>query len=240
MRTAMVANKSATYNYVQKDDLTIYHYTFTSSDDHHDPIVRPCSLHDVDCIRRFFAHNSKCSPVHKPGSDTYRIKTLPLFIAHVNVSFTLSYMELKGLNNYTINEFNINKETDALVLEVVFSKLQAYVPIILSTYHLKGKEPTQIADFGFIEYKDLSLTLTAENIKDMNLAKSHVYAYISEPAQRSSFSIKIVFVLDPQQQIANAQLLARIGLTLQEAFLTQAPVFMNVFLQNSICDSNIH
>ncbi|XP_047027319.1 uncharacterized protein LOC124635502 [Helicoverpa zea] len=74
-------------------------------DDHHDPIVRPCSLHDVDCIRRFFAHNSKCSPVHKPGSDTYRIKTLPLFIAHVNVSFTLSYMELKGLNNYTINEF---------------------------------------------------------------------------------------------------------------------------------------
>ncbi|XP_047027320.1 uncharacterized protein LOC124635503 [Helicoverpa zea] len=73
--------------------------------DHHDPIVRPCSLHNVDCIRRFFAHNSRCSPVHKPGSDTHRIKTLPTFMPHINVTFTLNYLELKGLNNYTINEF---------------------------------------------------------------------------------------------------------------------------------------
>ncbi|XP_063895630.1 fibrohexamerin-like [Helicoverpa armigera] len=207
---------------------------------HHDPIVRPCSLHNVDCIRRFFARNSRCSPVHKPGSDTHRIKTLPTFMPHINVTFTLNYLELKGLNNYKINEFYINKETDTLVLEVVFPNLRAYSPIIVITYHRRGKEPTQLADFGFIEYKDLSLTLTVSHIKDINLSNGHVYAYISDSAPKTGLGPNFTLTKDPQQQIATTQLFARIGLTLQEVFLTQGPVFMNVFLQNSICDFNVH
>ncbi|KAJ8728694.1 hypothetical protein PYW07_006390 [Mythimna separata] len=144
------------------------------------PIERPCSLHDVNCIKDYFGQNSQCSPVQGLGPDYKWIKRIPMSVPHVNITFTLNDVEVKGYNNFYIKEFYINKHTGRLVLEVVFRKLWVYSPITVIEFFRRGKEPLVVADYAVIEYKDLSMTLIASQDKGIDLSEAHVYTYITD------------------------------------------------------------
>ncbi|KAF9804296.1 hypothetical protein SFRURICE_011911, partial [Spodoptera frugiperda] len=148
-------------------------------------IVRPCGLQDLKCIQQYFVQNSQCSLPNGPAPDSHRVKSIPMYLPHVNVTFILTDVDIKGFNDFKIVDFYINKKTNTVLFEVEFRRIWVYSPRTIITYHRKGKEPLDLADYAFIEYLNLSLTLTAPQINNIDMSKNHVYTYVSDSNPRS-------------------------------------------------------
>ncbi|CAH1634756.1 unnamed protein product [Spodoptera littoralis] len=120
---------------------------------HHErSIVRPCAIHDVYCIREFFTYNTQCSITEGPAPDPFIPHKIGLNTPHANLTFTLNNPRIKGLNNWKIKEFYINKASGILVMEVGFSSIVVDTPKCIVTYYRKGKESLHTSDFTNIEY----------------------------------------------------------------------------------------
>ncbi|KAJ8720917.1 hypothetical protein PYW08_006382 [Mythimna loreyi] len=201
-----------------------------------DRVYRPCAFDDVDCIRRVFAQNSDCKPVKGPIDDPYVLDWLPIHLAHANVTFILKNAQVGGLNNWKIKEFYLNKVTDKLVLEVVFKAITVYSPAALVKYLRKGKESVEMSDYTTVIYKDLSLTLTVPNIKDLQLFDADVYAYIPDSNPPFSVGSAITDNSDPFLATVFKEMLSNIAVGLKEVFVYKGPAILNAFLEGAICD----
>ncbi|CAB3225201.1 unnamed protein product [Arctia plantaginis] len=146
-----------------------------------DPYLeRPCVVHDLNCIRSFFAKKTGCSPVHGTLRDPI-LKELEFDIPFVNVTLELNNALLRGLSKGHVRTFFINKRTDSLVFEVEFDNLQIESLETVVSQYFKGREPVVATDATSAEFRDLSLTLTIRNIYDVKHIKSHVHAHVSDP-----------------------------------------------------------
>ncbi|PZC77939.1 hypothetical protein B5X24_HaOG202746 [Helicoverpa armigera] len=149
--------------------------------DQKDSIIRPCRLHDTNCIRHFFAQDFQCLPTEGPVHDPLELQdSIYVPVPHANLTYILNNPIIRGLNKWKIEEFFINKDTQRLVFEVVFDRIDVTCPQADLIYHRKGKEPLKGWDSTFIEYKDLSFTLTISYGKDAKSFNSHVYTFIPD------------------------------------------------------------
>ncbi|XP_022823937.1 uncharacterized protein LOC111354622 [Spodoptera litura] len=203
------------------------------SDEEH--IVRPCALHDLKCIQRYFVQNSQCELPSGPTPDSYRLKRVPMYLPHVNVTFILTDADIKGFKDYKIVDFYVNKKTDTVLFEVELHKIWVYSPRTIITYHRKGKEPLDLVDYAYIEYLNLSLTLTAPQIYNIDMSNNHVYTYVSDAHPRSGLGPIFTHNKDEYVRSTTKRLLHRIALGLQEAFVTQGEIFFFLFFQSNIC-----
>ncbi|XP_050551675.1 fibrohexamerin-like [Spodoptera frugiperda] len=198
-------------------------------------IVRPCGLQDLKCIQQYFAQNSQCSLPNGPAPDSHRVKSIPMYLPHVNVTFILTDVDIKGFNDFKIVDFYINKKTNTVLFEVEFRRIWVYSPRTIITYHRKGKEPLDLADYAFIEYLNLSLTLTAPQINNIDMSKNHVYTYVSDSNPRSGLGPIFTDNKDEYVRRTTKLLLDRVALGLQEAFVTQGEIFFFLFFQSTVC-----
>ncbi|XP_050551676.1 fibrohexamerin-like [Spodoptera frugiperda] len=203
---------------------------------HEQSIVTPCSIHDVNCIRGFFAYNTQCSITGGSAPDPYIPDKIYLPTPHANLTFTLNNPRIKGLNNWKIKEFYINKATGVLVMEVEFSSIVVQTPKCVVTYYRKGKESLETADFTEIEYKDLSMTLSIPDLKDPQLSGAHVYTYVADGKPKYTLGPGIYKTKDPGFQRALIDVESKVDISLVEIFVTQGPIFFSKFFQSSICD----
>ncbi|XP_075982311.1 fibrohexamerin-like [Anticarsia gemmatalis] len=223
----------ASENYWTGHDIPFY-----KGHDHHHSREdgRPCSPHDLDCIRSFFAHNFGCSAPHRSAPDPYLVHNLPLQLPHCNITLTLVDAQVKGINTGKIKEFFIDKEADALVLEVEFASIVVYTPHTVATYYRKGKAPKSSASDSIIDFKDLSLTLTIEHYRDQHRSKKHVYAYFNDAYPPFRIGPGITETEDPIRIRMNKKWMGHMALSAREAFLSQGPVYMGAYMQSYICD----
>ncbi|XP_049697660.2 uncharacterized protein LOC126054859 [Helicoverpa armigera] len=187
--------------------------------DQKDSIIRPCRLHDTNCIRHFFAQDFQCLPTEGPVHDPLELQdSIYVPVPHANLTYILNNPIIRGLNKWKIEEFFINKDTQRLVLEVVFDRIDVTCPQADLIYHRKGKEPLKGWDSTFIEYKDLSFTLTISYGKDAKSFNSHVYTFIPDAYPKYSIQPATHEYKDPGFKKALADLEGDVPLTVKELF----------------------
>ncbi|XP_075982349.1 uncharacterized protein LOC142980701 [Anticarsia gemmatalis] len=201
--------------------------------DHHDHIEQPCSTHDINCIRNYFANLLECSPVHKPTPEPHVIKKIPINVPHSNMSATMNDVHVKGLNSGRIEHFYINKKTDTLVFEVEFGSLFGKTWAVME-YHRKGKEPIIGSDYAMFVLRHLSLTLTIQHLHS-NHGKKHVYAYLSDrrPPLKVGPGLRVLEEIEE----SHMQWMRDVGLSAREALTTQGPAYFDTYFKTNICRS---
>ncbi|CAH0663838.1 unnamed protein product [Spodoptera exigua] len=215
----------------------VKNHAFARNPHYEQSIVRPCSIHDVNCIRGFFAYNTQCSIAEGPAPDPFVPDKIFLPTPHANLTFTLNNPEIKGLNSWKIKEFYINKITGVLVMEVVFDSIVVHTPKCIVTYYRRGKEPLQAADYTEIEYKGLSMTLTIPDLKDPQLSEAHVFTYVPDSKPVYVLGPDIYKIKDPEFQRAIFVAESKVEISLVELFVSQGPILFSKFFQSSICDT---
>ncbi|KAF9424386.1 hypothetical protein HW555_000525 [Spodoptera exigua] len=210
-------------------------HAFARNPHYEQSIVRPCSIHDVNCIRGFFAYNTQCSIAEGPAPDPFVPDKIFLPTPHANLTFTLNNPQIKGLNNWKIKD--INKITGVLVMEVVFDSIVVHTPKCIVTYYRRGKEPLQTADYTEIDYKGLSMTLTIPDLKDPQLSEAHVFTYVPDSKPVYVLGPDIYKMKDPEFQRAIFVAESKVEISLVELFVSQGPILFSKFFQSSICDT---
>ncbi|XP_041969198.1 fibrohexamerin-like [Aricia agestis] len=200
-------------------------------------IERPCEIFDKFCIRKFFAQHSKCKPVDGPVPDPlYRDKSTS-YVPHVNITFIPNSINIRGLNG-RIEEFYINRVTDKLVLAVEFTNLNATSDYVYLRLHRRAQEPIVVRDYGSIQYDSLSMTIIIPNLKNLQLEKSEVFAFVSN--FKLVLGPNLAANGDPEVQRAMAEMMANYQITVREIVLNDSPFYVASYIQYNICDFGVY
>ncbi|CAB3225205.1 unnamed protein product [Arctia plantaginis] len=187
--------------------------------------VRPCQKGDLDCIKRFFATNFKCTP-GSADSHIIKVKQQRFEVPVTGMTVTIHNAQVKGLDKGQIQEFYINNKTDILVMEVTFDQI-----VIDSErtewlqYHI-GRAPTEVEDYTSSIFKDLKLTMTILNVSDLNSSSCYVYALIPDASDVNLIKGPGLSGLDVTELFNMAR----------DAMLTEGKALMEAFLRSQICD----
>nr|QZP43452.1 fibrohexamerin-like protein 3 [Pseudoips prasinana] len=207
----------------------------TGNDD--DGIVRPCPNYDRRCVGRVFADELQCDLIPGKIPDRRIIRFLPLHYPRANSSIHYSDAVVKGVNNFTINEFYINRKNNTLVLEIVFKFLETEAPS-RGFFYRKGKEPIVTYGRTYIGYRNYSLTLIVYNVdgrRCRDMSDYQVYTYVSDVHPPIGYD-KCFAPTDPQAYKQFLQLIQHWEYSIREKGVTQGPLYMNLVLP---CDLKI-
>nr|BAS31052.1 fibrohexamerin homolog2 [Samia ricini] len=204
-----------------------------------DCIVHPCNISDTKCIRNFFATHGHCTPMYGPVPDPFRIELMILLTSTSNISVTIADVQVSGLNG-EITSFYINKKTNNLVIAFEAKNVTVSSPRITFIYNRKGKEPIRLTDGFFITYSSVTYTATIPNIKNLQLSEAYVYAYLHDNDPNFCLGPGIAQSNDPVVIKEFNDVLKKMGQIGKEASIIQARNFMNVFIQNNICDFGLN
>ncbi|XP_075991762.1 fibrohexamerin-like [Anticarsia gemmatalis] len=197
---------------------------------------QPCDEHDMSCIKHFFARHSHCSPVSGNPPDSYYMKNLTIDVPYANGTTELKNLQIKGLNSGKVENFFINKKSNVLVFEVVFSRIMLYSPSAKLIYYRKGKDPLTGTDYAKIEQKNLSLTFTIQYSHDFRISQGHVYSAVSGARYK----------IGPRgDNVVGAELARQIwkddfGLAMREAMVAEGPELFHAYFKTTICSSSYH
>nr|QZP43454.1 fibrohexamerin-like protein 5 [Pseudoips prasinana] len=195
-------------------------------------IQRPCELCDMDCIGRVFAQELQCSPVQGDIPDIRIFKYLPLDYPSSNSSILYLNAKAEGLSDYTVNEFYVNRDTNTLVMEVIFTQLVVLSPDTIGYFYRKGKEPVITKGYCATIYNNYSLTLTVFNVDgraNRDPCDYQVYTYVTDAGAPLGYSKSFV-PTDPEALNEYNVFFDNLGLSLQEEAINQGPLLMSYIL----------
>nr|BAS31051.1 fibrohexamerin homolog1 [Samia ricini] len=198
-------------------------------------IIYPCSTSDLKCIREFFCAHARCKPTYGRVPDPFKVDRFDYTMATSNISYTLSNVELTGLNG-KVTSFYINKKTDNLVIALEVKNVTMSSPVMTFIYNRKGKEPIQLSDDYFVTYGSTTFTVIIPNIKDLQLGKAYCYAYLDDSKPNVGLGDNFRNSCDPVVKRAYKDLLKKIPDAAKEALIVQAFNYVKIIIQNSICD----
>ncbi|CAB3225202.1 unnamed protein product [Arctia plantaginis] len=187
--------------------------------------VRPCQKGDLDCIKRFFATNFKCTP-GSADSHIIKVKQQRFELPVAGLTATIHNAEIKGLDIGRIEEFYINNKTDILVMEVVFDQIVIDSEKTEMVHYRMGRAPTELEDYTSTIFKDLKLTMTILNVSDLNTSSCYVYALIPDVSDVNLIKGPGLSGLDVTELFNMAR----------DAMLTEGKALMEAFLRSQICD----
>nr|QZP43456.1 fibrohexamerin-like protein 7 [Pseudoips prasinana] len=217
--------------------LTILLTIYFSAGSCMDGIQHPCPNYDKNCIGRVFAREMRC-PLRSKIPDSRSIKYLPLNYPSSNFSIVYTDTVVKGLNNFTIKEFYINRRNKTLVLEVIFKEVNVQAPNTIGFFYRKGKEAIVTSGYTYTIYRDYSVTLTVFNVDGRNYhdpSDYQVYTYINE-VHPVLYNDESFVPKEPEAKRELDKFFEVEGLSLQEEAVNQGPLWLSYILP---CDLKI-
>ncbi|CAF4761920.1 unnamed protein product [Pieris macdunnoughi] len=200
-----------------------------------DYIERPCRIFDKNCIRRYFAAHSLCTPKYQAVPDPVYRSQSTFYLPRVNVTVTPIDIYYTGATARII-EFYVNKKTNRLLLAFTFTNFTTSTDNSYFRFNRRGKEPVVTRSSVDVQYISLTATVTIPNLSNLRLDRSEMYLYSEDinPGLRVDLSIFESTELNVQRSLV--EFLLRPDVNLQEAFLIDANFYANSYIQQSICD----
>nr|QZP43455.1 fibrohexamerin-like protein-6 [Pseudoips prasinana] len=212
--------------------LTFLACLYLCSGSRRDGIQRPCDLCDMDCISRVFSQELRCNPNQRDIPYSRIFKYLPLNYPSSNTSILYLNAKANGINDFTVNEFYINRKTKTLVMEVVFNQLDVESPDTIGYFYRKGREPVVTEGYCSTIYNNYSLTLTVFNVDgraNRDPCDYQVYTYVTDAGAPLGYSRSFV-PTDPEALHEYDVFYDKLGLSLQEEAKNQGPLLMSYIL----------
>ncbi|GBP42464.1 Fibrohexamerin [Eumeta japonica] len=202
-------------------------------------VFRPCPHMDVNCIGKYFLSSGQCSQPAGRVPDPLKLSFQSIYLPGFNASLLQEDLTLKGING-DIVEFYINQETDRAVLAFRVKDFDTETKKCHFTYLSPGREPIT-ATTTLVEEKDSAFVATAsftvvfEGTRPLNLRHSFAHASV-EVLPTITIGIEPLTVKDLGYQAMFSGIFSDLAKAYREAFLSAAPNYSNIFIQNTLCD----
>ncbi|CAH0716792.1 unnamed protein product, partial [Brenthis ino] len=143
-------------------------------------IIRPCKLHNKECIRENLAINSQCNPnVRGFVPSEYTIPSFRYDTPYFNATYIDQDLIIKNHNNCRVSEFFFNMASDAAVLALDCPALD-FSSTRMLIQHYSLREDTQFS-FSFSgNYPLVRLTMHLPHANAMDLCTSFTFADVTE------------------------------------------------------------
>ncbi|KOB69466.1 Fibroin P25 [Operophtera brumata] len=199
-------------------------------------VIYPCVLDDWQCIRKFFADNSKCTPSFGPISDPLRLERITQYYPSSNLTAIQTKFTVTGLANSMVTEFYVNNDTGNLVFAINFKDLNETSPKAYFRYKRKAKESIVLEDYTSVLYSSGTFTAVISKVPHLRLDLAEVHADIDNAAPPFYIGPAAYNSTDPDVIGAFAAFSSDIPTAIQEAFLFKSQLYIAVYIQEYICD----
>ncbi|CAH4001784.1 unnamed protein product [Pieris brassicae] len=145
-----------------------------ATQDDTDYVERPCKIFDKNCIRRYFAAHSLCTPKYQAVPEPVYRSQSTLYLPRVNTTVNSLDIYYTGATARII-EFYVNKKTNRLLLAFTFTNFTATAENNYFRFNRRGKEPVVIRSsrIFFQYYPNVQRTLVELLLRpDMNLQEA--------------------------------------------------------------------
>ncbi|KOB69467.1 Fibroin P25 [Operophtera brumata] len=238
------------YDYVEKCDEKEKNCK-DGRNDREDQLIRPCALDDRQCIRKYFAQNSKCKPAYGPIPDPLYLKRNTVYFPFANITLLRTRVRITGLSSIKINEFYVNKDTGNLVIALDFQNMNQSSPRNLNCIRKffasnsrcsvsRGPAPDPVifqTDTVYLSY--VNLTVVLDNVQTtpyLQLDKADIHADVADSNPPYAVGPYAYNSTDPSVQRTFNEMTSTLPQALRESFVLKSSLLLTVFIQNNICD----